>query len=134
AIYYGVDSNRTHQEYDQYKLTLVPRILPEGAATSPELDKLEAIRSSANASKYGVNPSMPLLTVATAMRDNLKTLIDPATGALDAGQAMDKAKAAMAADSAKLKPVGVTLPASESLIPAVNSLTNAIIAKDAQIK
>src|SRR6058998_2758826 len=73
AIYYGVDASRTHQDYETYKGTLVPRILPDGSANSPELDKLEQLR---NSNKYGLNGSMPLLTVASTLRDDLKTVID----------------------------------------------------------
>src|SRR5438552_13223431 len=71
AIYYGVDANRNHEEYNTYRQSFVPKILPEGLANSPELDKLSTLRENDNG-KHNLNPSMPLLTVATTLRDNLK--------------------------------------------------------------
>jgi len=128
AIYYGVDANRTHLELETYKQTIVPKYIPSDLG-EPSLDRLDQIRQ---ANKYNTNPSMPLLTVASTISDELKNEIKP--GLPDPGSAIDQSKAAVADSSAKLKAAGVTLNATEPLLPAFTTLTNQILAKQTQIK
>src|SRR4051812_24098705 len=96
AIYYGVDATRTHEELTITKNTFIPKLVPDGSMTSPQLEQLDELRKSEKAAKYGLNPAMPLLTVATTMRDSLAKKVDPAAAGAGAGAAFDSANAALA--------------------------------------
>jgi hypothetical protein len=130
AIYYGVDSAKTHQEYLTLKNSVIPRVLPAGSLTGPELDQLEAARSNEKRLP-DINPSMPLLKVAMQQRDDLKALIDP--NAPSAEEAYTDAKAAMQAGAEGIVKAGGTAPSTTALLDSYNGMSRALLLKQEQI-
>lgn len=130
AIYYGVDAAKTHRDYDTLKTSVIPRVLPGGSLTGPELEQLEAARTAQN-HLPDINPSMPLLKVAMQQRDDFKNLIDPNAPSPEA--AYTDAKASMQAGANAVAQAGGTPPSSTSLLDSYNSMARSLLLKQEQI-
>jgi hypothetical protein len=130
AIYYGVDAAKAHEDYATLKNSVIPKVLPAGALTGPELDELDAVRK-AEKPQPNITQSMPLLKVATQQRDNFKDLLVPNAPSADA--AYNAALDAMRTNAEKLSKAGATPPSTTSLIDSYNQMGTALLAKQQQV-